>query len=147
MRARTRRLWTVFVSALLLALATVLVVFALRENANLFYTPEVLAERGLPQKSGEVKVGGFVEPGSLTYPGDGAEMRFRVIDDSPHTITVSFTGIAPPLFMEGQGVVAIGTFGEGDVFTARQLLAKHDEDYQPRELKSITAPDEAGPAG
>ncbi|MCL4143278.1 UNVERIFIED_CONTAM: hypothetical protein GTU68_064623 [Idotea baltica] len=95
----------------------------------------------------EVKVGGWVEPGSLTYPGDGSEMVFRIIDDSPHTIEVSYTGIAPDLFREGQGVVAIGKFDANRDFTARQLLAKHDENYQPRELKSTPKPDMADPAG
>ena len=66
---------------------------------------------------------------------DGATMIFTVIDNSPHTIRVNYTGIAPDLFREGQGVVATGQFGpEGD-FTARQILAKHDENYQPRELR------------
>ncbi|WP_439619626.1 cytochrome c maturation protein CcmE [Hyphomonas sp.] len=128
-------------AALLLA-AAALAFVALRQNANLFYTPEILAENGLPDAGKEVKIGGWVEPGSLTYPGDGSEMAFTVIDNSPSTISVRFTGIAPDLFREGQGVVAVGTFDESGTFTARQLLAKHDENYQPRELKPLGA----GPA-
>ena len=77
------------IAALLLAAAAALAFFALRENANLFYTPQILAEKGLPEDGKEVKVGGWVEPGSLTYSGDGATMVFTVIDSSPHTITVS----------------------------------------------------------
>tara|TARA_B100001540_G_scaffold273523_1_gene258472 strand:- start:56 stop:454 length:399 start_codon:yes stop_codon:yes gene_type:complete len=125
------------IAALLLAAAAALAFFALRENANLFYTPQILAEKGLPEDGKEVKVGGWVEPGSLTYSGDGATMVFTVIDSSPHTITVSFTGIAPDLFREGQGVVATGRFEADGTFTARQILAKHDENYQPRELKPL----------
>ena len=87
----------------------------------------------------EVKVGGWVEPGSLTYSEDGATMIFTVIDNSPNTITVSYTGIAPDLFREGQGVVATGTFQTDGSFTAPQILAKHDENYQPRELKPLEA--------
>lgn len=139
MRARTRRLYAFGIAALLVAAAAALAFFALRENANLFYTPEVLAEKGLPDAGREVKVGGWVEPGSLTYTDGGATMRFIVIDNSPHTISVNFTGVAPDLFREGQGVVAIGKFSEGGEFTARQLLAKHDENYQPRELKPLEA--------
>lgn len=135
MRARTRRLWTFGFFATLIVAAAALVFVALRGNANLFYTPEILAEKGMPEEGREVKIGGWVEPGSLTYPGDGSEIRFTVIDNSPHKIAVSYTGIAPDLFREGQGVVAIGRFGEDELFTARQLLAKHDENYQPRELK------------
>lgn len=139
MRARTRRLWTFGVAAALLLAAAALAFFALRQNANLFYTPEVLAEKGLPAPGKDVKVGGWVEPGSLTYPGDGSEMVFTIIDNSPETITVSFTGIAPDLFREGQGVVAVGSFGADGRFTARQVLAKHDENYQPRELRPLGA--------
>ena len=117
MRARTRRLYTFGIAALLLLAAAVLAFFALRENANLFYTPEILAEKGQPE--------------------DGATMIFTVIDNSPHTIRVSYTGIAPDLFREGQGVVATGQFGPKGAFTARQILAKHDENYQPRELKPL----------
>ena len=124
---------------MLLLAAAALAFFALRENANLFYTPETLAEKGLPREGREVKVGGWVEPGSLTYSDGGATMRFVVIDNSPATITVSFNGLAPDLFREGQGVVATGTFTPEGEFTARQLLAKHDENYQPRELKPLEA--------
>jgi cytochrome c-type biogenesis protein CcmE len=139
MRARTRRLYTFGIAALLVLAAAVLAYFALRENANLFYTPEVLAEKGLPRSGKEVKVGGWVEPGTLTYTDDGATMQFTVIDNSPNTITVRFTGVAPDLFREGQGVVATGSFDAAGQFTASQLLAKHDENYQPRELKPLEA--------
>lgn len=139
MRARTRRLLTFGLAALLVAAAAVLAYFALRENANLFYTPEILAEKGLPEAGREVKVGGWVEPGSLTYADQGTTLVFTVIDNSPHTIRVSFTGVAPDLFREGQGVVATGNFNPDGSFTARQLLAKHDENYQPRELKPLEA--------
>ena len=139
MRARTRRLWTFGVAAALLLAAAALAFVALRQNANLFYTPEILAENGLPDAGKEVKIGGWVEPGSLSYPGDGSEMVFTVIDNSPSVINVSFTGIAPDLFREGQGVVAAGTFDASGLFTARQVLAKHDENYQPRELKPLGA--------
>lgn len=139
MRARTRRLYTFGIAALLVAAAAVLAFFALRENANLFYTPEVLAEKGLPKAGREVKVGGWVEPGTLTYTDAGATMEFVVIDNSPNTITVRFTGVAPDLFREGQGVVATGTFTAEGLFVAKQLLAKHDENYQPRELKPLEA--------
>lgn len=139
MRARTRRLYTFGIAALLVLAAAILAFFALRENANLFYTPEILAEKGMPKPGREVKVGGWVEPGTLSYTDGGATMQFTVIDNSPSTITVKFTGVAPDLFREGQGVVATGSFGPDGQFTARLLLAKHDENYQPRELKPLEA--------
>ncbi|WP_291201932.1 cytochrome c maturation protein CcmE [Hyphomonas sp.] len=139
MRARTRRLYTFGLAALLVLGAAILAFFALRENANLFYTPEVLAEKGLPREGKEVKVGGWVEPGTLTYSDGGTTMQFIVIDNSPNIITVRFNGVAPDLFREGQGVVATGSFAPDGTFTAKQLLAKHDENYQPRELKPLEA--------
>lgn len=139
MRARTRRLFTFGIAALLVAAAALLAFFALRENANLFYTPQILAEKGLPEAGREVKVGGWVEPGSLSYMDGGTTLVFTVIDNSPHTIRVGFTGVAPDLFREGQGVVATGSFNPDGSFTARQLLAKHDENYKPRELKPLEA--------
>jgi len=135
MRARTRRLYTFAIAAVLLLAAAGLAFMALRQNANLFYTPRILAEKGLPKEGREVKVGGWVEPGSLTYSDDGASMVFTVIDSSDSNIRVTFTGIAPDLFREGQGVVATGKFEPDGSFTARQILAKHDENYQPRELR------------
>ncbi len=139
MRARTRRLWTVGVAAVLIVAAALLAIFALRLNADLFYTPEKLAERGGPELGLSGKVGGFVEPGSITF-GEGAEMTFRVIDDSPHVIVVRYEGVTPDLFREASGVVATGTFDGEGVFEATNLLAKHDENYVPRELKGIEGP-------
>ncbi|MEM1106806.1 MAG: cytochrome c maturation protein CcmE [Pseudomonadota bacterium] len=140
MRARTRRLWTVTVSAALVLAAAGLTVFALRQTADLFYTPGKLAEIGLPDVGRRVKVGGFVEPGSLSY-AQGAQIVFTVVDDTPHSIRVRYVGIAPDLFREGSGVVATGAFETSGDFAATQLLAKHDETYVPRELKDIEAPD------
>ena len=133
MRARTRRLYTFGIAALLLLAASGLAFVALRQNANLFYTPRTLAEKGLPRSGSEVKVGGWVEPGSLTYADQGATMVFTVIDNSDANITVSFTGIAPDLFREGQGVVAEGYWREGR-FLAEEVLAKHDEKYMPKNV-------------
>ncbi len=134
MQARTQRLYVFAIAAACLMGAAALAYVALRKSANLFYTPALFAEEGAPDANREVKLGGWVEPGSLTYSEDGATMAFTVIDSSPHTIAVRFTGIAPDLFREGQGVVATGRFTSDNTFEARSLLAKHDENYQPREL-------------
>lgn len=111
---------------------------ALKQSANLFYTPTALAERGGPQEGLAGKIGGFVENGSLVY-NEGTKIRFRVIDDA-HAIEVAFDGIAPALFQEGAGVVADGTFGADGIFVASRLLAKHDENYVPRELVGVEGP-------
>ncbi len=142
MRARTKRLYAVGVAAVLLASAAVLAFFALRQHADLFYTPELLVERGYPAQGQQVRIGGFVALDSVAY-GEGAEMVFTVEDGSEQTVQVKFVGIAPDLFREGQGVVATGKFdAKNEIFLADQLLAKHDENYQPRELRNIeTRPD------
>ncbi|MEM0984628.1 MAG: cytochrome c maturation protein CcmE [Pseudomonadota bacterium] len=139
MRARARRLWTVSIAAALLLGAGALVFVAARDNANLFYTPTQIAETGGPAVGERAKIGGFVEPGSLAYSA-GALITFSVVDDSDHTILVSFRGVAPDLFREGSGVVATGAFNPGGTFEASQLLAKHDENYVPRELKDVERP-------
>lgn len=136
MRARTRRLWTVAIAAVLVLSAAGLVAVAMRQTADLFYTPARIAETGGPPPGKRAKVGGFVAPGSLTYGAD-ALIRFTVIDDSPHSVAVHYTGVTPDLFREGSGVVATGQFTDEGVFQASQLLAKHDETYVPRELKHI----------
>ncbi len=126
------------IAAALAVAAAGLTFAAIRQNANLFYTPGIMAERGQPQAGREVKIGGFVKPDTLEY-GDGADIYFQIYDNTSNEISVTFTGIVPDLFREGQGVVAIGKFDETGTFKARQLLAKHDENYQPRELEG-TAP-------
>jgi len=138
MRARTRRLYVFSIAAVLITGAAVLVGVAVRNTADLFYEPARLAETGLPEAGRRVKVGGFVELGSLEFLAD-AEIRFIVVDGSPHHIDVSYTGIRPDLFREGSGVVATGAFDESGMFVASELLAKHDENYVPRELRHMDA--------
>ena len=138
MRARTRRLGVVAFAGALLLVAAGLAFVALRQSANLFYTPTELAERGGPEPGLQGKVGGFVEPGSLAY-SEGTSFTFRVVDDV-HSIDVEFDGIAPALFQEGAGVVAEGEFNTEGHFVASRLLAKHDENYVPRELIDVKGP-------
>jgi len=134
MRARTKRLWGVGVAAALLIGAVALATVALRQHADLFYTPGLIAEKGLPEAGKRVRVGGWVQEGSLAY-GEGADMTFLIEDGSARTVSVSYTGIVPDLFREGEGVVATGRFDEQGAFAAESILAKHDENYEPRELK------------
>ncbi|MEL6857544.1 MAG: cytochrome c maturation protein CcmE [Pseudomonadota bacterium] len=141
MRARTKRLYAVGAAAVFITAAMVLAWSALGRHADLFYTPQLLAERGMPEAGTRIRVGGFVQIGSRTK-GEGAETLFTIEDGSGEKVRVSYTGLVPDLFREGQGVVATGRFGEGaDVFVAEEILAKHDENYQPRELEGVTRPD------
>lgn len=144
MRDRTKRLYAVGVAAVLVASAAALAAFALRQHADLFYTPELLAERGLPEPGQRIRIGGFVEPETLNY-GDGAQILFNIIDGSGERVSVSYVGIAPDLFREGEGVVATGRFTEGEaLFGAEQILAKHDETYEPRELRDLEMTSDEG---
>lgn len=141
MRARTKRLYALSAAAILVLGAAALAFVALGRHADLFYTPQKLAELGQPEQGQRIRVGGFVEPGTLIY-GDGAEITFTIVDGSGASVPVSFTGIAPDLFREGEGVVATGRFATGGtVFVAEDILAKHDENYQPRELEGMTPPE------
>lgn len=139
MRARTKRLTAVGIAAVLVASAAGLAFVALGRHADLFYTPALLVERGMPASGQRIRLGGYVQVGSLAY-GEGAEILFNVIDGSSEVVSVSYTGIAPDLFRESEGVVATGTFAQDrDVFMAESILAKHDENYQPRELEDVLA--------
>lgn len=138
MRARTRRLGVVAIAALILAGAAALAFVGLQKNANLFYTPSALATRGGPTPGLAGKVGGFVAVGSLVYT-QGTELEFRIVDETDY-IDVVFDGVAPTLFQEGAGVVADGAFDANGVFVASRLLAKHDENYVPRELEGVERP-------
>ncbi|MGB3626445.1 MAG: cytochrome c maturation protein CcmE [Henriciella sp.] len=139
MRARTKRLWGVGAVAVVLIAAVALAAVALRQHADLFYTPGLIADKGLPDQGKRVRVGGWVQTGSLTY-GDAADMTFLIEDSSGETVEVSYTGIAPDLFREGEGVVATGSFDTDGNFEAESILAKHDENYEPRELKRAGQP-------
>ncbi len=143
MRARTKRLYAVAAAAILIMAAVAVASVALRQHADLFYTPELLVERGMPEAGQRIRIGGFVQPASRRN-GEGAEMLFTIEDGSGETVNVSYTGLVPDLFREGEGVVATGRFDAGlDVFMAEEILAKHDENYQPRELEGVERPEDA----
>lgn len=102
-----------------------LVLYALRQNINLFYTPSQLLHGASMQR---VRLGGMVAKNSVQY-GQGLQVIFSVTDFN-NSIQVDYTGILPDLFKEGQGVVVLGKF-TGQDFKAEQILAKHDENYMP----------------
>ncbi|MCL4188993.1 MAG: cytochrome c maturation protein CcmE [Rhodobacteraceae bacterium] len=127
---KRRRVQVIVVAALALALATGLVGYAMRDGINFFRSPTQVAEH--PPDPAEVfRIGGLVEEGSLVR-GQGEAVSFRVTDGNA-SIPVSYRGILPDLFGEGQGTVATGRLVAG-VFEAREILAKHDETYMPKEV-------------
>ena len=105
-----------------------LVLNAFESNLVFFYTPSQVAAQEAP-KGRTFRIGGMVEKGSVKR--DGTVVQF-LVTDSAKTISVRYTGILPDLFKEGKGVVAQGQLQDG-VFVAREVLAKHDENYMPPE--------------
>lgn len=129
----------VLIGAAIVALfsAGLLAAWALRNQASYFYVPTELT-RNPPAPGRDVRLGGMVERGSLKQQSDQISVRFIVADGTAR-VPVRFTGIAPELFQEGSGVVAEGRLGRDGTFIAERLLAKHDENYVPREMKNMSA--------
>lgn len=132
---RNRRLALVAAGGVLLAGAAALVFTALQRNISYFYTPSE-AQQAAIEPGARIRLGGLVETGSLVH-GNGLEISFRVTDGGA-TMPVAYSGIVPDLFREGQGVIAQGAFNEDGVFVAGTILAKHDENYIPKELQGIS---------
>ena len=127
---KQRRIQVIAVMAVALTLSTVLIGYALQDGINFFRSPSQEAET--PPGPKEVfRIGGLVADGSLVI-GQGESITFAVTDGGA-TIPVSYTGIRPDLFEEGQGTVATGRYING-VFEATEILAKHDETYMPTEV-------------
>lgn len=131
MTRKGNRLALIFAALAALGLALALVLLALRENIVFFRTPTELAEKK-PPAGARLRIGGLVKPGSFVK-GAGGEARF-VVTDNANDVSVSYVGVLPDLFREGQGVVAEGVIAADGGFRADNVLAKHDERYMPREV-------------
>ena len=146
MTPRRKRFATVGAILLGVAAATVVALKAFDNNLSYFYDPSQIAS-GMAPPGKAFRVGGMVTKGSLTRTPGSLEVRF-VLTDFAHDVTVSYTGLLPDLFREGQGVIAHGQIHEG-VFVADEVLAKHDEKYMPpdvaKSLKRAPRPNETGP--
>ncbi len=120
------------------AAVVALVLFALSNGVDLFYTPSEIINgkknSGLKPVIGQrLRIGGMVKEGSLVKNNENLEVSFVVLDNT-HNVTVTYTGLLPDLFREGQGIVANGVLGENNVITATEVLAKHDENYIAPEI-------------
>jgi cytochrome c-type biogenesis protein CcmE len=131
MTRRKRRLILISSALSVLGFAMGLVLFALRDNIVFFYGPSEFA-RKVPKAGQRLRIGGLVKQGSLVREG-GQTVRFAVTD-TKQDIEVTYNGMLPDLFREGQGVVAEGALGQDKIFHADSILAKHDERYMPREV-------------
>lgn len=135
-KAKHQRLVLAVFALLALVAAGVLAAWALRSQASYFYVPEQMVAAP-PSADRAVRLGGMVREGSLRTLADGVTIAF-VVGDGEAIVPVRFAGIVPDLFVEGSGVVAEGRLGADGVFVADNLLAKHDENYVPRELQEMT---------
>jgi len=109
-----------------------LVLYALSQNINLFFSPSDMAQGKAPAHQ-RIRAGGMVREGSLVRASDSLTVHF-VITDFAEDVEVEYTGILPDLFREGQGIVAQGKLNDDGVFLADEVLAKHDEKYMPPEV-------------
>lgn len=116
------------------SIAIGLVLYALTENINLFYTPTQIAEGEAPVGQ-RIRAGGMVVDGSIKRAPDSLDVQFSVTDYE-HEVLVKYTGILPDLFREGQGIVTMGEMNAQGVFQASEVLAKHDENYMPPEVEA-----------
>ncbi|MBL6615609.1 MAG: cytochrome c maturation protein CcmE [Reyranella sp.] len=130
MTPKRRRLWLMVGSLAVLGAAAALVLTALNDNLVFFYSPTQVAEKSIAPER-RFRLGGLVEMGSVKK--NGQEVRFTVTD-THKSVAVVYRGLLPDLFREGQGVVAEGSMGPDGIFVAREVLAKHDENYMPPEV-------------
>lgn len=134
MTRKRRRLWLLLACGLGLGSATALALSAFRDNLVFFLAPSDIATKA-PVPGRSFRLGGLVEQGSVQRTTDDGhpQARFRVTDGKA-SVEVSYTGILPDLFREGQGIVALGTLEPNGTFRASEVLAKHDETYMPKEV-------------
>lgn len=138
MKAKHQRLVLVMLALVAIVAAGLIAAWTLQNQANYFYLPEQMAAE--PPEAGQaVRLGGMVQAGSIETQPDGITVNFRVTGNTEDVIPVRYSGILPDLFVEGSGVVAEGSLGKDGVFQATNLLAKHDENYVPRELEGLEA--------
>lgn len=130
--AKRRRLYAVLAGVAGLGVAVALILTAFSDNLVFFHSPSDVAA-GKVAAERRFRLGGLVEQGSVQRAGDGTTILFRVTDTA-ETVTVAYQGVLPDLFREGQGVVAEGSLDREGRFIAREVLAKHDETYMPKEV-------------
>jgi cytochrome c-type biogenesis protein CcmE len=136
-KPKHQRLALVVMAVVVLIAAALVATWALRRQASYFYVPsEIVANHPAPGRT--VRLGGMVEKGSIVTRPDGVTIDF-VVADGRARVPVRYSGIVPDLFVEGSGVVADGRMQMNGTFLADKLLAKHDENYVPRELQDMTA--------
>ena len=130
MTRKQRRLTLIGLALAILGLAAALALSALRDNIVFFHSPTEIAAKKI-EPGARIRIGGLVKPGSVQR--EGLQARFEVTDGNS-SLPVLYVGVLPDLFREGQGVVAEGALEANGTFRADTVLAKHDENYMPREV-------------
>ena len=131
MKTRHKRLLLILAGLAVLGAVIALVLNAFQSNLVFFFSPTQVAAGEAP-KGKPFRIGGMVKEGSIQREADGVTLRFA-ITDTERDITVAYKGILPDLFKEGKGAVVQGRLGDDGVFVAKEVLAKHDENYMPPE--------------
>ena len=131
MKPRQKKFVYIVVALVALGAAVGLVLYALKDNVSLFFTPTQVFNKEAPQGR-NFRIGGLVEVGSIKRQSDGLTVHF-VVTDNANSMPVIYKGILPDLFKEGKGVVAQGKIQADNIFHAEEVLAKHDENYMPPE--------------
>ena len=135
MKPKHQRLLLAVLAVIGLLVASLIAINALSDGASYFYTPATLHEQDV-EVGKAIRLGGMVKQGSIQSASDGVTINF-IVQDKDQEQVVRYTGVTPNLFVEGSGVVADGRLDQNGVFIADNLLAKHDENYVPRELQDI----------
>jgi len=138
MTPRQKRMATVAAILVGVGIATAFALQAFEKNMLYYYSPtQILAGEAPDTRS--IRVGGLVENGSVQREPGSLEVRFTLTDFA-NTVGVSYTGVLPDLFREGQGIIARGKLTDQGLFVAEEVLAKHDENYMPPEVKDSLKP-------
>jgi cytochrome c-type biogenesis protein CcmE len=127
------RLITISISAILIVIGLTLILTTFNDNIVFFYSPSEIKEKQGILKGKPFRVGGLVKEGSIKK--NGSQIEF-VITDLSEELKITYNGMPPGLFKEGQGAVAFGNFADPNLFVAEEILAKHDENYVPREVQN-----------
>jgi len=135
MKAKHQRLTLALLALVALIGAGLLAAYALKDQASYFYTPSDIVTKK-PTVGKAIRIGGMVQVNSINRAEDGVTVQF-IVEDGKAQQAVTYSGITPSLFVEGSGVVADGKMAADGTFVADNLLAKHDENYVPRELDGI----------
>ena len=135
---RKSRLYLVVFLLVAVSATTAALMVALEQNINMFYPPEEVVDGTAPLNR-TIRAGGMVQDGSVHRNPDSLEVRFTISDYNGSDFIVSYTGILPDLFREGQGILVEGELDDDRIFMAREVLAKHDENYMPPELMDLAA--------